>query len=66
MTRVIGDAILWPYIVIWASSQAKHECLSILKRIYRAALQCHQYAPTEAKATGNIEAIMEWKKNERK
>ena len=65
MTRVIGDAILWPYIVIWASSQAKHECLSILKRIYRTALQCHHYVPIETKATGNIEAIMEWKKHER-
>ena len=62
---MIGDAILWPYIVIWASSQAKHECQSILKRIYRTTLQCHHYAPTEAKATGNIEAIIEWKKNER-
>ena len=65
MTRVIGDAILWPYIVIWASSQAKHECQSILKRIYRTTLQCHHHAPTEAKATGNIGAIIEWKKNER-
>ena len=62
---MIGDAILWPYIVIWASSQAKHECLSILKRIYRTVVQCHQFARTEAKATGNIEAIMEWKKHER-
>ena len=65
MTRVIGDAILWPYIVIWASSQAKHECLSILKRIYRTVLQCQRYAPTEVKAAGNIEAIIEWKKHER-
>ena len=65
MTRVIGDAILWPYIVIWASSQAKHECLSILKRIYRTAFQCKHYSPTEAKATGNIEAIVEWKRHER-
>ena len=65
MTRVIGDAILWPYIVIWASSQAKHECLSILKRIYCTVVQCHHYALTETKATGNIEAIIEWKKHER-
>ena len=65
MTRVIGDAILWPYIVIWASSQAKHECLSILKRIYRTVVPCHHYALTETKATGNIEAIIEWKKHER-
>ena len=65
MTRVIGDAILWPYLVIWASSQARHECLSILKRIYRTALPCQHYSPTEAKATGNIEAIIEWKKHER-
>ena len=62
---VIGDAILWPYIVIWASSQAKHECLSIFKRIYRTVVQCQHYAPTEGKATGNIEAVIEWKKHER-
>ena len=60
--------MIWPYVVIWASSQAKKESLSFLKTI-RDVVSTGNFVSFETKKKNEAQnfqhSVVEWKKSER-
>ena len=60
--------MIWPYVVIWASSQAKKESLSFLRTI-RDVVSTGNFVSFETKKKNEVQnfqlSVVEWKKSER-
>ena len=69
-TIIIASAngLVWPYVVIWASSQAKKESLSFLRTI-RDVVSTGNFVSFETKKKNEVQkfqhSVVEWKKSER-
>ena len=72
MTNIIivtANGLIWPYVVIWASSQAKKESLSFL-RMVRNVVWKGEFESFKDKKNKDLlqfqHSVVEWKKTERK
>ena len=69
-TIIIASAngLVWPYVVIWASSQAKKESLSFLRTI-RDVVSTGNFVSFETKKKYEVQkfqhSVVKWKKSER-
>ena len=66
MAIVAGNGIFWPYAVIWASSQARKETISFLQQLYKSVITCNFKPDNQPGLPQRMQAIKEWKENERK
>ena len=66
MSVVAGNGIFWPYAVIWASSQARKETISFLKKLRKFIFTCTLKDDSTPAFPKRLQAIKEWKENERK
>ena len=58
---MISHGIFWPYIAIWASSEARKEAFALLNKVFR----CDIASSNRQVVAIDIEDLIEWKKRER-
>ena len=58
---MISHGIFWPYIAIWASSEARKEAFALLRKVFR----CDIASSNRQAVAIDIEDLIEWKKTER-
>ena len=58
---MISHGIFWPYIAIWASSEARKEAFALLSKVFR----CDIASSNRQVVAIDIEDLIEWKKRER-
>ena len=66
MSIVAGNGIFWPYAVIWASSQARKETISFLRKIRLSIITCNFKHDSQSGLQQRVQAIKDWKDNERR
>ena len=66
MSIVAGNGIFWPYAVIWASSQARKETISFLRKIRLSIITCNFKHDSQSGLPQRVQAIKDWKDNERR
>ena len=66
MSIVAGNGIFWPYAVIWASSQARKETISFLRKIHLSIVTCNFKNDSQSGLPQRVQAIKDWKDNERR
>ena len=58
---MISHGIFWPYIAIWASSEARKEAFALLRKVFR----CDLASSNRQVVAIDIEGLNDWKKRER-